>query len=192
MDDTDLIRRCQSGDAHACADLYQRWCGSVYRLAYGIVRQEQDAEEVTQDVFVYALSRLGNYDPRKSAFRTWLYTITISRSRNKLRRKRLPTIELGEWSESEAERGEAERVPEDLAEMRAERIRVWAALDKLSPKLREAVVLRYFENLTYPEIGQILQAPMKTIQSRVRLAHKELRKWLADEQASAPDVETSG
>ena len=180
MDDTDLIQRCQSGDAHACADLYERWCGSVYRLAYGIVRQEQDAEEVMQDVFVYALSRLGNYDPHKSAFRTWLYTITISRSRNKLRRKRLPMVELNEWSESEAERGEAARPPEDLAEMQAERTRVWAALGRLSPKLREAVVLRYFENLTYPEIGDILQVPVKTIQSRVRLAHKELEQWLVE------------
>src|SRR5512136_2368492 len=114
MDDSDLIRRCLVGDSHASADLYQRWCESVYRLAYGIVRQEQDAEEVTQDVFVYALSRLASFDPTKSAFRTWLYTITISRSRNKLRRKRLPTIELGEWNESEA--AGAERPSEEWAE----------------------------------------------------------------------------
>jgi len=180
MDDADLIQRCQSGDAHACADLYQRWCGDVYRLAYGILRQSQDAEEVTQDVFVYALSRLRNYDPRKSAFRTWLYTITISRSRNKLRRKWLPTVELDEWSESDAERGEAARPAEDLTEIHAEQARVWEALGKLAPKLREAVVLRYFENLTYPEIGEILKCPMRTIQSRVRLAHQELKKWLVE------------
>jgi RNA polymerase sigma-70 factor (ECF subfamily) len=178
MDDTDLIQRCRSGDAHACADLYQRWCGSVYRLAYGILRQEQDAEEVTQDVFVYALSRLRNYDPDKSAFRTWLYTITISRSRNKLRRKWLPTVEIGEWEEGEI--GDAERPPEDWTELQAERARVWKALGRLSPKLREAVVLRYFENLTYPEIGEILKCPIKTIQSRVRLAHTELKKWLVE------------
>lgn len=178
MDESDLIQRCTDGDTHACADLYQRWCTSVYRLAYGILRQEQDAEEVTQDVFVYALRRLKNYDPAKSAFRTWLYMITISRSRNKMRRKWLPTVELDEWNESDAERGEAERLPEDLAETQAERARVWEALGKLSPKLREAVVLRYFENLTYPEIGEILKCPMRTTQSRVRLAHQELRKLL--------------
>jgi len=176
MDDSDLIRRCLTGDSNACADLYQRRCGSVHRLAYGILRQEQDAEEVTQDVFVYALSRLASYDASKSAFRTWLYTITISRSRNKLRRKWLPTVEIGEWSESET--SNKTRPPEELSELQAERERVWAALGQLSPKLREAVVLRYFENLTYPEIGQILNRPMKTIQSRVRLAHKELRKLL--------------
>jgi len=176
MDDSDLIRRCLTGDSNACADLYRRWCGSVYRLAYGIVRQEQDAEEVPQDVFVYALSQLANYDASKSAFRTWLYTITISRSRNKLRRKWLPTVEIDEWSESET--SNETRPPEELSELRVERERVWVALGKLSPKLREAVVLRYFENLTYPEIGQILNCPMKTIQSRVRLAHKELRKLL--------------
>jgi RNA polymerase sigma-70 factor (ECF subfamily) len=181
MDESDLIQRCLDGNSHACADLYQRWCASVYRLAYGILRQRQDAEEVTQDVFVYALSRLKQYDSHKSAFRTWLYTITISRSRNKMRRKWLPTIELVEWSESDAERGEANRPAEDWTELQAERERVWAALGRLSPKLREAVVLRYFENLTFPEIGQILNCPMKTIQSRVRLAHRELRNLLADE-----------
>jgi RNA polymerase sigma-70 factor (ECF subfamily) len=180
MDESDLIQRCIDGDAGACADLYQRWCASVYRLAYGILRQPQDAEEVTQDVFVYALSRLRNYDPRRSAFRTWLYTITISRSRNKLRRKWLPTVELDEWSESDAERGEAARPAEDLTEIHAEQARVWEALGKLAPKLREAVVLRYFENLTYSEIGEILKCPMRTIQSRVRLAHQELGKWLVD------------
>ena len=178
MDEGDLIQRCIQGDAHACADLYQRWCTSVYRLAYGILRQTQDAEEVAQDAFVYALSRIRHYDPDKSAFRTWLYMITISRSRNKLRRKWLPTVELGEWSENDAEQGEAARPPEDLAELRAERELVWAAIGKLSPKLREAVILRYFENLTFPEMGEILSCPIKTVQSRVRLAHKELRKLL--------------
>jgi RNA polymerase sigma-70 factor (ECF subfamily) len=177
MNESDLIQRCLSGDAGAGAELYQHWCGQVYRLAYAILRQEQDAEEVTQDVFVYALSRLASYDPAKAAFRTWLYTITISRSRNKLRRKRLPTIELGEWSENKA--AEVERPFEEWAESQAERARVWAALGRLSPKLREAVVLRYFENLTFPEIGQILNCPMRTIQSRVRLAHKELAKLLS-------------
>jgi len=173
----DLIRRCLAGDSRACADLYQRWCNSVYRLAYGILRQAQDAEEVTQDVFVYAFKRLAAYDPNKSAFRTWLYTITISRSRNKLRRKWLPTQSVEEWDEEKVE-GAADRPSEVWAESQAERERVGSAVGQLSPKLREAVVLRYFENLTYPEIGQILDCPMKTIQSRVRLAHKELRKLL--------------
>ena len=178
MDNSDLIQRCIEGNADACAELYQRWCGSVYRLAYGILRHEQDAEEVTQDVFVYALSRLARYDEKKSAFKTWLYTIAISRSRNKMRRKWLPTIELDEWSETEAQAGADERTAEEWAELRVERERVWAALGRLSPKLREAVILRYFENLTFPEIGQILNCPIKTIQSRVRLAHQALRKLL--------------
>jgi len=177
----DLIQRCLTGDARACADLYQRWCGSVYRLAYGILRQEQDAEEVTQDVFVYAFKRLATYDPAKSAFRTWLYTIAISRSRNKLRRKWLPTLRVEEWEEKETDEISADRPSEAWAESQAERERVWAALGRLSPKLREAVVLRYFENLTYPEIGQILNCPMKTIQSRVRLAHKKLKLLLCDQ-----------
>jgi RNA polymerase sigma-70 factor (ECF subfamily) len=176
MDDCDLIQRCQQGDAHACADLYQRWCAAVYRLAYGILRQELDAEEVTQDAFVYALSRIKNYDPSKSAFRTWLYTITISRSRNRLRRKWLPTIELSEWSETET--SEAERPPEDMAAIKVERERVWGAIGQLSPRLREAVILRYFESLTFPEISEILNCPAKTVQSRVRLAHEKLKSLL--------------
>lgn len=175
------IQRCLAGDVQACEALYRAWSSAVYRLAVAILRSEQDAEEVTQDVFVYALSRLASYDPAKSAFRTWLYTITISRSRNRLRRKWLPTIALDEWAESSpAEPGAPERAPEEWAELQGEREQVWAALGQLSPKLREAVVLRYFEDLTYAEIGQILDLPMKTIQSRVRLAHKELIRLLGE------------
>jgi len=186
MNESDLIQRCLSGDAYAGAELYQRWCGPIYRLAYAILRQEQDAEEVTQDVFVYALSRLASYDPAKAAFRTWLYTITISRCRNARRRKWLPTVALSHLLTVGIEPSAPdEESPEVRAAWQEIRTVLREALRVLSPRLREAVALRYNHGLTYREMAEILGCPQKTAESRVRLAHEQLRKVIDTADAAA-------
>jgi RNA polymerase sigma-70 factor (ECF subfamily) len=179
----DLIARSRAGDQMACAALYQRFVRPIYRLAYGILLNEQDAEEVVQDSFVYAFQHLDAYDSARSAFRTWLYTITMSRCRNKRRRKWLPTINLAdvaEWLPG------FEPLPERAAEQQSLRETVLAALRKLSPKLREAVVLRYFDGLTYREMAEVLGCPQKTVESRVRLAHEALYRLLEGQQEGLP------
>src|SRR6186997_1400407 len=92
----DLIACARSGDQAACAAIYQQYVRPVYRLAYGVLLDQEDAEEVVQDSFAYAFASLKRFDPTRSAFRTWLYTITMSRCRNKRRRKWLPTINLAD------------------------------------------------------------------------------------------------
>jgi RNA polymerase sigma-70 factor (ECF subfamily) len=174
-----LIDRAGRGDQAACAALYQRFVHPTYRLAYGVLLDEQDAEEVVQDTFAYAIRNLDRFDPDRSAFRTWLYTITMSRCRNKRRRRWLPTINLAEvadWLPG----GEAH--PETVAEQRGVRDAVMEALRALTPKLREAVVLRYFDGLSYREMAAVLGCPQKTAESRVRLAHNTLYRLLADQR----------
>jgi RNA polymerase sigma-70 factor (ECF subfamily) len=152
---------------------------TIYRLAYGILLNEQDAEEVVQDTFAYALHNLSKFDPGRSAFRTWLYTITMSRCRNKRRRKWLPTIrlaDLAEWLPDHQPRPEFELEQQGIREM------VLDALRRLTPKLREAIVLRYFDGLSYREMAQVLDCPQKTAESRVRLAHETLYHALADQR----------
>lgn len=166
-----LIERALAGHEAAYEALYRHFVGPLYRLAYGVLLNAQDAEEVVQDSFTYAFSRLHHYDPAKSAFKTWLYTITMSRCRNKQRRKWLPTLHFGEIAERAAG---SELPPEAAAERLGVREAVYRALRELSPKLREAVVLRYFDGLTYREMGEVLGCPQKTAESRVRLAHESL------------------
>ena len=172
-----LIARCLAGDEKAYALLYDRFSGMIYRLTYSMLQHQEDAEEVLQDTFEYAFRRLPIYDAEKSAFKTWLYRIAISRCRNKRRRKWLPTFSLSQLVQADIE-DKTTRTPDEVAHLNERERQVWAALQELSPKLREAAYLRYYEGLTYGEIGDILNIPAKTAESRMRLAHKALRQSL--------------
>jgi RNA polymerase sigma-70 factor (ECF subfamily) len=176
----DLIAKAGEGDQAACAALYQRFVQPIYRLAYGVLLDEQDAEEVAQDTFVYALRNLKRYEPERSAFRTWLYTIAICRCRNKRRRKWLPTLTLADFAEWQAG---PEPPLEAIAEAQNIREIVLEALHTLSPKLREAIVLRYFDGLSYREMAEVLNCPQKTAESRVRLAHNALYSILTSQHS---------
>lgn len=178
-----LIQKCLEGDQAAHAALYRLHAGDVYRLVYGMLGNREDAEEVVQDTFVYALRRLSRYEPGRASFRTWLFVIATSRARNKRRRRWLPTISLGQLNRVDSEPVSpdgSERPPEDRCEEASVQEEIMAALNTLSPKLREAAVLRHFEGLKYCEIGQILGIPRKTAESRVRLAHQALRKIMGE------------
>ena len=173
------IRAAQAGDQIACEALYRHFVGAVYRLTFGVLLQEQDAEEVVQDSFSYAFRQIDQYDPSLSAFKTWLFTIAMSRCRNKRRRKWLPTVRIADTIEQLP--GTDPR-PETHAIRQQGRDSVRAALKKLSPKLREAIVLRYFEGMTYREMADVLNCPQKTAESRIRLAHEALFRLLADQR----------
>lgn len=178
--DEALIGRCLQGDEAAYGLLYQRYAGYIYRLVYGLLQQRQDAEEVLQDSFEYAFRRLAHYDARRASFKTWLYKIAVSRSRNKRRRRWLPTFSLSQLPDEQVRDG-ARPQPEEVLALTQRQRAVWEALQSLSPKLRETAILHYYEGLTYVEIGEILDIPAKTAQSRMRLAHKQLRAILDEE-----------
>jgi RNA polymerase sigma-70 factor, ECF subfamily len=177
-----IIERCLNGDDSAYGTLYDQFASTIYRLTYNMLQHKEDAEEVLQDSFEYAFRKLDQYDPNKSAFKTWLYRIAISRCRNKRRRKWLPSISLGQLINQDINDDQTPTPDEALA-LSDEQQRVWQALTELTPKLRETAVLRYYENLTYNEIGDILGIPSKTAESRMRLAHKALRSLLDNEDA---------
>ena len=151
------------------------------RLTFSLLQHKEDAEEVLQDSFEYAFRKLADYDPHKASFKTWLYRIAISRCRNKRRRKWLPTFSLNQVLPEDEVADEQTPGPPEAAALNADQHMVWEALTKLSPKLRETAVLRYYENLSYPEIGAVLGIPTKTAESRMRLAHAALRDLLAEQ-----------
>jgi RNA polymerase sigma-70 factor (ECF subfamily) len=135
-----------------------------------------------QDSFEYAFRKLNRYDPNKASFKTWLYQIAISRSRNKRRRKWLPTFSLSQLlGQGQQLSDQNTPRPDEVAMLSDRQQAVWEALGQLSPKLRETAVLRYYDGLSYREIGGILHIPPKTAESRMRLARKALRELLADQ-----------
>ena len=175
-----LINRCLSGEDSAYIALYNQYSGMIYRLNYGLLQNKEDAEEVLQDSFEYAFRKLASYDANKSAFKTWIYRIAISRCRNKRRRKWLPTFSLSQLTTQEVTDHDTPS-PDDVLNMSERQRTVWEALNKLSPKLRETAVLRYYDGFTYGEIGDVLDIPAKTAESRMRLAHNALRDLLSEE-----------
>ncbi|MAU02095.1 MAG: hypothetical protein CL608_33580 [Anaerolineaceae bacterium] len=175
-----LIQRCLTGEETAYVALYNQYAGMIYRLCYSLLQHREDAEEVLQDSFEYAFRKLANYDANKSAFKTWLYQIAVSRCHNKRRRKWLPTFSLGQLTNQEITDTDSP-TPAETMQLTEQQQVVWTAIQELSDKLRETAVLRYYEGFSYVEIGQILGIPTKTAESRMRLAHKALRESLAEQ-----------
>ncbi len=100
MSDIDtLIQRWLVGDERAAEAIYAQSRGATFGLAYALLDNSADAEEVTQDALAYALSHIDRYDPQRARFTTWLHTITVSRCRNKRRRHFLPSVPLFTWLE---------------------------------------------------------------------------------------------
>jgi RNA polymerase sigma-70 factor (ECF subfamily) len=174
------ITACLAGEESGFVALYDHFAPMTFRLAYSLLQNREDAEEVLQDSFEYAFRRLSHFQPAKASFKTWLYQIVISRCRNKRRRRWLPTISLGLLAD-DGVADNAAAGPHELAALSERQRAVWAALAALSPKLRETAVLRYYEYLNYAEIGAILGIPAKTVESRMRLAHQALRRSLTGE-----------
>jgi len=190
MNDVAVIRRAQAGDERAARELFEVHQLRTYRLALGLLGDPADAEEVAQDALTYALLNIYRYNPDLSSFSTWLHTITVSRARDKRRRKILPSVPLAQWlgvgnqirdhtpgPEADALRSEAEKG-------------LLLALNQLSPKLREAVVLRFYADCTYKEMGEIMGCSLNTARSRLRLAIQKLRANLGDETVRWPVAET--
>lgn len=172
-----LIQTCLTGDQTAYTALYDHFATGIYRLCYSLVFQRQDAEDVMQETFVYAFKNLHRFDPSRASFKTWLYTIAVSRCRNTYRRKRLPNIDFGQLFRLEIAAPRSERPEAELARKAAEDA-LRQALSSLTPPLREAVVLRYGHGLTYREIAEVMGCPAKTAESRIRLAHQHLKHIL--------------
>jgi RNA polymerase sigma-70 factor (ECF subfamily) len=172
-----IIERALNGDQHGYAELYDHFATGVYRLCYSLLMNEQDAEDIVQESFVYGFKNLHRYDPEKASLKTWLYTIAVSRCRNTYRRKRFVTVDISQLLGLELKAPKAD-TPEAAVIRRDAEEAIQHALVDLSPRLREAIVLRYGQGLTYREIAEVMGCPQKTAESRVRLGHQRLKQSL--------------
>ena len=169
-----LIERWRAGDQRAAESIYNQHREQTFRLAYALLGNSEDAEEATQDALTYALLNIRHFDQQRSKFTTWLYMITLSRSRDIMRKRRLPTFSVTSWLQNRRGPLDSRLGPEQRATENETRKSVWDAIQDLSPDLREATTLRHWGGLTYQEIAEITGCTMKTAQSRVRLAHQKL------------------
>jgi len=181
------IARAVQGDEASQRVIYETYHARASRLAYLLLRDTLDTEEVVQDAFVYALRNLVAYDGGRASFWTWLRVILVSRCRNKRRRKRLPRVSLEQLVADGQEPRDSQELgdpPRALARRDTQRS-VYEALDEISPGARDALILRYYEGLPYATIGEALSCTEAAARQRVLHGKRQLRDVLRRRGATA-------
>ncbi len=178
-DDAGLIRRCLEGDERAYRLIVERYQARVFSLAWRMVRQREDAEDLTQETFVRMFRAAARYDPTRP-FAAWLFTIASRLCIDHIRRRRLPSISL---SMSEPGSGEERQMdiedpglkPDEVTSRDEEERRTQDLIDSLPPHYRIVVMLRHQEDLSYDEIAAALDMPLGTVKARIHRARALLR-----------------
>jgi RNA polymerase sigma-70 factor (ECF subfamily) len=185
-----LVDRFKSGDQAAFDEMVGRYWDRIYAMVNQLLRNSQDAEEVTQDAFIRAHRGLVNFRG-DSAFSTWLYQIATNLARNRYwywwRRKRDKSVSFdapvsADNSTTLADLIPAEvETPDDITVTQEFVARIAKGMERLSAKHREILTLRNIKNLTYEEIAEILGISVGTVKSRIARARESLRRKLGED-----------
>lgn len=182
-----LVRRCIAGDAAAWEELVQRYHRRIYNICYRFAGSADDAEDLTQDVFIKMYRTLSSYDMERGAFMTWVTTITRNLLVDHFRKTKQERItDSLDAAPSEHEDAlplgdriaDAGPMPDSRAQSQQVGEAVHHALQRLSPDLREAVILRDLQDLDYKEIATVLKVPEGTVKSRINRGRAELARLL--------------
>jgi RNA polymerase sigma-70 factor (ECF subfamily) len=167
-----LVERCRNGDRRAFETLVGRYQKPVFNAALRMLRNQEDARDVAQTVFLKVYEHLGDYDPTHR-FYSWIYRIALNESINVLdRRRRLEPISGDEIDERLGAEDEVE------SEQSAQRVQ--RALMTIKPEYRAVIVLKHFLELSYEDIGLVLELPERTVKSRLFTARQLLKDALQD------------
>jgi RNA polymerase sigma-70 factor (ECF subfamily) len=172
-----LVQHCLDGDEAAIETLVHTYQQLVYRLAYSILDDAAEADEAAQDTFVAVLGALPSYRG-DSAFRTWLYAITVNVCRGRLRKRRAKErLQHVMQAIFQVTRPDMEH-PEATVVSRESDEAVRQAVRALDEKLQLPIILRYEHELPIAEIAQVLHVSERTVHTRLRTAHDQLRHAL--------------
>ena len=178
MTEDQAVLRCQHGERDAFRYLVERYQDIVFGTAYNMTRNRALAEELAQDAFLSAWKGIRSFR-RGRPFKPWLMRILVNTVMAHRRRRTVETTPI-EGSESEME-SEVED-PVDAAESRSEQQALRRAIGELSPDHRQVVVMRYFADMTVPEVARAAGLAEGTVKSRLHRAHQALRQELAGAQ----------
>lgn len=164
-----LVERCRNGDTKAYRKLYDLYARAMFNTALRILNNRTDAEDVLQEAFTEAFSNLNSFGER-ATFGTWLRRITVNRSINFLKKKRIPTTGLDE----ELTNGMQEDDPFDDSVMRYRINEIREAIQELPDGYRTVICLHLLEGYDHEEISQILQVSQVTVRTQYSRARKKL------------------
>lgn len=168
------LQQARKGDKEAFGRLIEAYQRPVYNLAYRMLGNPGEAEEAAQEAFIRAYTRLSSYNPEHK-FSTWMLSITSNYCIDLLRKRRALLLSIDEplpphpsLMSSQAEGPESQAVDSEREEM------VQQMLDRLAPEYRQAVVLRYWYEMPYDEIAEMMDTTVSAIKSRLFRARKQL------------------
>lgn len=180
LSDEQLVERAVSNDADAFAEIIRRWDRKIFALCFGMMGREEDARDAAQETFVSAYKNLGNFRG-EAKVSSWLHRIAVNQCLTIKRRKKARPEELFD------DRGSAEdnrfiespRRSPSLTTEQTERLRiVRQAVSSLPTDLRQVIVMKEFEEMTFQEISDTLELPLSTVKSRLYTGLKQLRMKL--------------
>jgi RNA polymerase sigma-70 factor (ECF subfamily) len=182
-----LVRRCVSGDAAAWQDIVQQFHRRIYNICYRFSGSADDASDLTQEVFIKMYRTLGTFDTSRASFMTWVTTVTRNLLVDHFRKGKYDRVtdsldatpgnqEDGLTLADQLEDKTAS--PESRVRSQETQKLVHEALRRLSPELREAVILRDLQDLDYKDIAKVLNVPEGTVKSRINRGRTELARLL--------------
>jgi RNA polymerase sigma-70 factor, ECF subfamily len=185
-EDAALLARIVDRDERAVEELYKRYSGPLYSLAYQVTQAERFAQDVVQEVFVALWRDASRFDPARGAVAPWLFSLARHKAIDLVRReanirKRTADVDL-EFREADDDVDH-----ETWLNFRREKVR--AAIEELTPVQREALELAFFQGLTHVEVSEKLQIPLGTAKTRIRSALLRLRDILGDSVSELPGAQ---
>ena len=182
-----LVRRCRGGDAQAWEEIVQRYHRRIYNICYRFAATADDAQDLTQEVFIKMYRTLDSFDADRGAFATWITTMTRNLLVDHFRKTKQDRVtdsldSVASEHEDAMPLGDkipdAGPAPDAHVQSREVGETVHRALQKLSPDLREAVILRDLQDMDYREIAGVLKVPEGTVKSRINRGRAELARLL--------------
>jgi RNA polymerase sigma-70 factor (ECF subfamily) len=173
-----IVERALTGDAEAFGEIVRRWERRIFALAYGILGREDDARDATQETFLAAFRNLRGFrgDAKVSS---WLHRIAVNQCITRQRRARVRSESTLEDEQTEMRVAQpVSRSPAHVVEGRQETLAVRRAINSLPIELRQVVIMKEFEELTFREIADALDLPLSTVKSRLYTALKQLQMRL--------------
>ncbi|MEP0888373.1 MULTISPECIES: sigma-70 family RNA polymerase sigma factor [unclassified Leptolyngbya] len=183
LTDAALYNAMRAGQRYALGQLYARHAALVYGLALKVLGDTQEAEDLTQDIFL-TLSRTDSYNPQRGSLRTYLAILTRSRAIDRVRSRKTATNLLSRFNSSNEQ--DAANSPMDYVFEQEQTQEVRAALAQLSEHQQEVLRKAYYEGMTQAKIAEQLDLPLGTVKARARQGLIKLRQVLQAQESESP------
>jgi RNA polymerase sigma-70 factor (ECF subfamily) len=178
--DEQIVERALAGDAEAFGEIVRRWERRIFALAYGMLGREEEARDATQETFLAAFRNLRGFRG-EAKVSSWLHRIAVNQCITRQRRAKV-RAETALEDDREADGASlsvpAQESPAHVTESRQTTAAVRRAVQALPEEMRQVVVMKEFEELTFQQIAEALELPLSTVKSRLYTALRQLRMRL--------------